>query len=74
MPTMKRAVPQSWGTSNSTFQTKKVGEIDISFAQFSARKSVQLTPDMVEYDAGANAPLYDLIICNFEGYRCSSRL
>ncbi len=25
IPTVKRAEPQSWGTSNSTFQTKKVG-------------------------------------------------
>ena len=49
IPTVKRAVPQSWGTSNGTFQTKKVGEIDIS-------------PDIVEYDAAANGPLYDLII------------
>jgi len=28
IPTMKRAIAQSWGTSNSTFQTKKVGVID----------------------------------------------
>ena len=27
-PTMKRAVPQFWGTSNGTFQTKRVGVID----------------------------------------------
>ena len=26
--TMKRAIAQSWGFSNGTFQTKKVGEID----------------------------------------------
>ncbi len=42
--------------------TKKVGEIGISFAEYSISKSVHLTPDVVEYDAGANAPLYDLII------------
>ena len=59
---MKRAEPQLWGTSNGTFQTKKVGEIDISFVEYSASKSVHLTPDIVEYDAGANVPLYDLII------------
>ncbi len=28
IPTMKRAIAQSWGTSNGTFQTKKVGVID----------------------------------------------
>ncbi len=59
---VRRNVPQSWGTSNGTFQTKKVGDINISFVEYSASKSVHLTPDIVEYDAGANAPMHDLII------------
>jgi hypothetical protein len=59
---VKRNAPQSWGTSNGTFQTKKVGGIDISFVEYSVSKSVRLTPDIVEYDSGANAPMYDLII------------
>jgi len=50
IPTTKRAIPQSWGTSNGTFQTKKVGVIDISFMEYSASKSVKLTPDIVEYE------------------------
>jgi hypothetical protein len=62
IPTMKRAIAQSWGTSNSTFQTKKVGVLDISFTDYSASKSVKLTPDIVEYKVGAQAPLYDLKI------------
>ncbi len=62
IPTMKRAVPQSWGTTNGTFQTKKVGTIDISFMEYSTSKSVRLTPDIVEYKVGAPSPLYDLII------------
>ena len=33
IPTMKRAIAQSWGTSNGTFQTKKVDVIDISFSE-----------------------------------------
>jgi hypothetical protein len=59
---MKRAVPQSWGTSNGTFQTKKVGTIDISFMEYSTSKSVCLTPDIVEYEVEAPSPLYNLII------------
>jgi hypothetical protein len=59
---VKRAAPQSWGTFKGTFQTKKVGEIDISFAEYSTSESVHLTPDVFEYDTEANAPLYDLII------------
>ena len=58
---MNRAIAQSWGASNGTFQTKKVGVIDISFTEYSASKSVKLTPDIVEYEVGAQAPLYDLI-------------
>ncbi len=41
IPCMKRAAPQSWGTSNGTFQTKKVGEIDIYFAEYSTSKLLQ---------------------------------
>jgi hypothetical protein len=59
---MKRAVPQSWGTSNGTFKTNKVGEVTLSFVEYSLSKSVHLTPDIVEYKTGATAPLYDLII------------
>ncbi len=62
IPTVKRVLPQSWGTSNGTFQMKKVGTIDISFIEYSASKSVRLTPDIVEYEVGAPSPLYDLII------------
>jgi hypothetical protein len=62
IPTMKRAIALSWGTSNGTFQMKKVIVIDISFMKYSTSKSVKLTPDIVEYKVGAQAPLYDLII------------
>jgi len=62
IPTMKRVVPQSGGTSNGTFEMNKVGEITLSFVEYSLSKSVHLTPDKVEFDAGATTPLYDLII------------
>jgi hypothetical protein len=44
IPTMKRAVPQSWGTSNGTLQTKRVGVIDISFMEYSASKVGKTDP------------------------------
>jgi hypothetical protein len=62
IPTLKRAVPQLWGTSNGTFITKKVGEITLSFVEYSASKSIKLIPDIVEFEAGASEPLYGLII------------
>jgi hypothetical protein len=62
IPIVSRAVPESWSTSNSTFKTKKVGEVELSFAKYSASKKVHLHPDIVEYSKGGLPLLYDLII------------
>ncbi len=35
---VKRVVPQAWGTSNGTFNTDKVDDIEISFVEYSASK------------------------------------
>ncbi len=35
---VKRVVPQSWGTSNGTFVTNKVGNIEIFFVEYLASK------------------------------------
>jgi hypothetical protein len=59
---VKRVVPQSWGTSNGTIITDRVGNIAISFVEYSASKKVRLQPDIVEYSPGDQAPMYDLII------------
>ncbi len=59
---MKRVVPQSWGTSNGTFVTDRVGNIEISFVEYSASKKVCLQPDIVEYSPEEQAAMYDLII------------
>ncbi len=59
---VKWVVPQSWGTSNGTFVTDKVDDIEISFVEYSASKKVRLQPDIVEYSPEEQAPMYDLII------------
>jgi hypothetical protein len=59
---VKWVVPQSWGTSNGTFITDKVGAIEISFDKYLASKKVRLQLDIVEYSPGDPAPMYDLII------------
>ncbi len=59
---MKRVVPQSWGTSNGTFITDRVGNIEIFFVEYLASKKVHLQLDIVEYGPGDQAPMYDLII------------
>jgi hypothetical protein len=62
IPVVRRAVPESWGTSNGTFQTKKVGDIRISFVDYSDSKRVHLKPDIVEYARNGALPAYDLIL------------
>ncbi len=59
---VKRVVSQSWGTSNGTFITDKVGNIEISFVKYLASKKVCLQLDIVEYSPGDQAAMYDLII------------
>jgi hypothetical protein len=59
---VKRVVPQSWGTSNGTFVTDRVGDTEISFVEYLASKKVCLQADIVEYSPGDQAPTYDLII------------
>jgi hypothetical protein len=39
-----------------------VGEVKLSFVEYSASKKVHLHPDIVEYSKGGPLPLYDLII------------
>jgi hypothetical protein len=62
LPIVSRAIPESWSTSNGSFKTKMVGEIELSFVENSASKKVRLRPDIVEYSKGGPLPLYDLII------------
>jgi hypothetical protein len=49
IPVVSRAVPESWSTSNRTFKTKKVGEVELSVVEYSASKKVHLHLDIVEY-------------------------
>ncbi len=39
---VKWVVPQSWGTFNGIFITDKVGNIEISFVEYSSSKKVHL--------------------------------
>jgi hypothetical protein len=62
IPIVRRALPESWGTSNGTFQTKKVGDVEISFVDYSDSNRFLLKPDIVEYTRNGVPPLYDLIL------------
>ncbi len=62
IPVVSRAVPESWSTSNGTFKTKKVGEVELSFVEYSASKMEHLCPYIDKYAKGGPLPLYNLII------------
>ncbi len=55
IPVVKGAVPESWGTSNGTFTTKKVCDIELSFINYSISKRVHLRPDIVAMPRGAQS-------------------
>ncbi len=60
---VKRVVAQSWGTSNGSFVTDRVGNIEISCVEYLASKENCLQLDIVEHTSpGDQAPMYDLII------------
>ncbi len=64
IPIVSRAAPESWSTSNGTFKTNKVGEVELSFVEYSASKKVHLCPDIVEYSKGGTPLLYDLSLAS----------
>jgi hypothetical protein len=41
---VKQVVPQPWGTSNGTFATDRVGNIEISFVEYLASWKIRLQP------------------------------
>jgi hypothetical protein len=59
---VNRVVPESCSTSSGTFETKKDGDIELFFVEYSASKGGLLHQDIVEYPPGGTPPLYSLII------------
>ena len=63
IPQKERFAPQKWKTSNGTFRTTKVGNLEMKFPAFSeSKKLFKLKPDIVDIPATENKPVYDLII------------
>ncbi len=58
----RRGLPHSRVVLQTAPFKQKVGVIDTSYSEYSASKLVKPTPDIVEYEVGAQAPLYHLII------------
>ncbi len=62
IPIEKRVVLKSWGYSNGTFVTDRVGNIMICFVEYLVSKKIRLQLDIVQYSQGDQVPMYDLII------------
>ena len=62
IPQKERFAPQKWKTSNGTFKTTKVGNLEIKFPEFSESKLFKIKPDIVDIPPEMNKPIYDLII------------
>jgi hypothetical protein len=60
-PMPKRLVPQSWNTSNGTFQMWRKARVELNFFEYSDSKRYHGEPDVVKYDK-INRPQYDLIL------------
>ena len=58
----RRNAAQKWRTSNGTFETNKVGNLNMIFPNFSESKIASLKPDIFEISESAPKPAYDLII------------
>jgi hypothetical protein len=62
IPFKERYKPQKWRTSNGTFETSKVGRVELQFPEFSDSKLATFKPDVVSVPKGHPPPVYDLII------------
>ena len=62
IPLKDRISPQKWRTSNGTFLTRSVGDLELTFPEFSTSKKASFLPDVVEVPKTAAAPVYDLIL------------
>ena len=47
IPYTMRSIPQSWHTSNGIFSTKKIGDVDLVFPEYSHRKCMHITSDIL---------------------------
>ena len=58
----KRISYQKWRTSNVTFMTRSVGNLDLKFPEFSKSKMTSFQANVVEVPKTAAAPICDLIL------------
>ena len=62
MPYKDCYAPQKLQTTNGTFKTTKVGDIEILVPEFSQSKMEHIKPNIITSPAQLGLPMYDLII------------
>ena len=62
IPIKKRMASQKWRTSSGTFETKDVGDVELTFPEYSTSKVASFRPDVVWVPRNSGAPVYDLIL------------
>ena len=62
IPHVKRYAPSKWETSNGTFKTTKVGNLELLFPDFSRSKFFSVSPDIAELQDDDDEPMFNLII------------
>ena len=61
-PYLTRQVPKSWSTSNGIIHTKGKGSLQVKFFEYSNSKTVNIQPEIVEYEETSEKTAFDLII------------
>ena len=61
IPYKERFKPQQWWTSNGTFATTKVGDLELYFPDYSGSKFAKIKPDIVDMPRETSRPMYNLI-------------
>jgi hypothetical protein len=62
IPHEKRYAAETWQTSNGTFTTTLVGNLEMMFPAFSKSKIFAIRPDIVIIDEKDGEPMFDLIL------------
>ena len=62
IPAKEQFAPQWWRTSNGTFKTTKVGNLEVCFPEYSNNKQILIQPDIVDMPEDSDLPTYDLIL------------
>ena len=62
IPNQKRYAAKTWQTSNGTFKTTHVGNLEMMFPAFSKSKIFSIRSDIVIIDKSGEEPMFNLIL------------